>query len=69
MIKLLIKAFDFLAEGFFNEIVVPMTKVFILITLVVFSIIGIMLLIAMLGLADYETMRNGLLEFSQKPWW
>lgn len=65
----LIKAFDFVAEGFFNEIVVPMAKVFILITLAVFSIIGIMLLVAMLGIADWETMRNGLLEFSQKPWW
>lgn len=65
----LIKAFDFLAEGFFNEIVVPMAKVFILLTLLVFAVIGGMLLIAMLGVADYETMRNGLLEFSQKPWW
>lgn len=65
----LIKAFDFVAEGFFNEIVVPMTKVFILLALVVFVVVGGMLLIAMLGIADYDTMRNGLLAFSQKPWW
>lgn len=65
----LLKGFDFIAEGLWNQLLYPVLMWFLIITTFCFLIVGLMLLTAMLGIADYETMRNTLLEFTQKPWW
>ena len=65
----LLKGFDFVAEGIWRELFYPMWMWFLIITVFCFLVVGLMLLTAMLGIADYETMRNVLLEFTQKPWW
>lgn len=65
----LLKGFDFIAEGLWNQLLYPVLMWFLIITTFCFLIVGLMLLTAMLGIADYETMRNTLLEFSQNPWW
>ena len=65
----LLKGFDFFAEGLCKELIFPAVKFVLVLFAITFLIMLIMLLIASLGIADYETMRNGLLEFSKKPWW
>lgn len=65
----ILKSFDFLAEGFWKELIYPLIMWFVIIAVFCFLIVGLMLLTAMLGIADYETMRNALLQFATKPWW
>lgn len=65
----LLKGFDFIAEGLCKELIFPAVKFVLVLFAITFLIMLIMLLIASLGIADYETMRNGLLELSKKPWW
>lgn len=65
----LLKGLDFVAEGLWRELFHPILMWFLIITVVSFSIVGLILLAAMLGIGDYKTMMTALLEFSQNPWW
>ncbi|WP_047534535.1 hypothetical protein [Methylotenera sp. N17] len=65
----LLKWFDFLAEGFWKELVYPILMWVLIITLASFLLVGLVLLAAMLGIADYNTSMTALLNFATKPWW